>query len=98
MQGYFDHLRSSHVPLPFWAVVSIWVMFFAGAQILFRRSGMLAEAQNHLITESTSDLIRRQSWRLVILQTLMTAFVFGYACFFGGAVFTFFAGGWLVTT
>jgi hypothetical protein len=98
MQEYFERLMSSSIPLPRWAVIVLWVILYTAARILFRKSGSVSEAQNHFKTESTAGLIRQQSWKLLFFQLLMTAFVFGYACWFGGGIFTLFAGGWLVTT
>ena len=98
METYLSELKASTIPLPQWGIVILWFIIFASAHVLFRKSRALSRAQEFVVTGGPPKLVREQSLRLTLVQVLFSAAIFAYASFFGGSIFVFFAGGWVVTT
>ena len=98
MEAYISKLESSSIPLPHWGVVIIWLIIFASAHVLLQKGRRLSHAQDFIVIGGPHGLIKEQSVRLTLIQVLLSAAIFAYAAFLGGLVFTFFAGGWVVTT
>ena len=76
----------------------MWLIIFVTAHFLFRKGRRVSYAQDFIVTGGPPGLIKEQSVRLTLVQVLFSAAIFAYASFFGGPVFAFFAGGWVVTT
>ncbi|HXT42000.1 MAG TPA: hypothetical protein VN887_18470 [Candidatus Angelobacter sp.] len=98
MQTYFSELDASTIPLAPWVIAIIWLIIFASAHVLSRKSSALSRAQGFFISGGSPVPIRTQSLRLILVQVLLSAAIFAYASFFGGPFFAFFAGGWVVAT
>ena len=98
METYLRELQASRIPLPQWGVVILWLLIFASAQVLFRKSRALSRAQAFVVTGGPPGLVREQSLRLVLVQLLFGGAVLAFASLAGGFIFVFLAGGWVVAT
>lgn len=98
METYFNHLMSSSLPIPLWALILFWLILYAVSQVLFRKANALRNKQTLITTGHTGELVREQNWKLSIVQVLFTSAIFASATLIGGAFFVFFAGGWIVIT
>ena len=98
METYISELESSTIVLPAWGVVIFWLIIFASAQVLFRTARAFSQAQDFVVTGGPPQLVREQSLGLSLVQVSIAAAIFAFASFFGGPVFVFFAGGWVVTS
>lgn len=96
METYLTKLESSTIPLPAWAVVLGWLVIFISAHVLFKKARLLSRGQNFINIGISSGLVKEQTPKLMIVQVMFSVAVFAYASFFGGGVFTFFVGGWIV--
>lgn len=98
MEKYFAELQASPILLPKWGVVVLWVVIFGLANVLSRKIRAHADEQQFIINENTSGLIRKESLKLTLIRIALSAAIFAYASFFGGPIFSFVAGGWVVLT
>jgi hypothetical protein len=96
MEKYLTELEASPIPLPKWGVIVLWVVIFGLANVLARKSRSHFDGQQFIINENTSGLIRKESLKLTLVRIALSAVIFAYASFFGGPIFAFFAGGWVV--
>jgi hypothetical protein len=100
MTDYFSALQSNTVPLPFFGVVAVWGLLYLVSHGLAQWQRAISEShpQNFITTAESSPAVGEQSFRLVLVQVLLTAGIFGAAAFLGPLAFAFLAGGWVVTT
>jgi hypothetical protein len=96
MEKYFAELQASPIPLPKWGVIVLWVVIFCFANVLARKSRAHLGEQQFIINENTAGLIRKESLKLTLIRIALSGAIFAYASFFGGPIFSFTAGGWVV--
>jgi hypothetical protein len=100
MADYFNALQSNTLPLPFSWVVAVWCMLYLLSHSLAQKQRALAKShsQTFITTQEPLRSVGEQSWKLVFVQLLLTAGIFGSAALLGPPAFAFLAGGWVVTT
>lgn len=98
METYLSNLMSSSLPIPFWALILLWLILFSVSHVLSRKGNDLANNQDFIVTGKMGELVREHNWKLTFLQILFSSAIFTFAALAGGAFLVFFAGGWLVTT
>lgn len=94
MQDHLASLFLSPLPLPVWAVAALWLLVHGLSLGLAARRLKLAATQQQIVNPASAQpqLTRRS----VAIQTIWGIAVFVYSHFAGGALASFFAGGWFL--
>ena len=94
MQDYLSTLFLSPLPVPLWLVATLWLIVHCSSLALASRILKLAAAEQHIgFPVSAQPQLTR---RIVAIQTAVGIAVFLYSQFAGGALASFFAGGWFL--
>lgn len=96
MQDYLARLFLSPLPIPLWVVAILWLVVHGLSLALASRSIRLGTAEQHIVVPSSAQ--PQLTPRTVAIQTACGIAVFAYSQFAGGALASFFAGGWFLAT
>ncbi|WP_457332600.1 hypothetical protein [Rhizobacter sp. P5_C2] len=94
MQDHPASLFLSPLPVPVWAVAALWLLVHGLSLGLAARTLRLAATEQHIVVPASAQpqLTRRS----IAIQTVCGIAVFVYSQFAGGALASFFAGGWFL--
>lgn len=94
MQDYLASLFLSPLPVPLGFVAALWLLVHCLSLTLASRTLRLAAAEQHMVFPASAQ--PQLTRRFVAIQTGCGVAVFAYSQFAGGALASFFAGGWFL--
>ena len=98
MSDFLLDLQLSTIALPFWSAVGAWLLIFSVAHALHRRARWLSSRQRFIVAGGVHDGEPTNGYALVLGQMVFASAVFAIGAVLGGAIYTFFVGGWIVVT